>query len=221
MNKILSVVLFLLVSTTANAQESYSNIENIVLKSLNRYPKDSKNYQIGSIIMSNFNTAKITSTSLIRKINTGICVGLNDDDMYNTIYPARFYGTNDGLDISALKVRYSDGLSEDMKEYVHQYLHNFSGVGRTQTFKDLVQDRPKKLELTYYNGNEHILNEGYTLAFIRADKDWVYVISIDKNYRKQSYPSIITYAFKINPSGTDIFKTQGTKNVTKEKRSTE
>mgnify|MGYP003601730306 FL=1 len=211
--------IFLVLSIFVNAQEVYSNIDSIVIKSINRYPKNSKNYIIGNTILSNFKKAKNVETDLVSKINVGICVGLNISEMNDTVYPARFYGTKKGLDISALRDFFSGGLTDDMKEYVYDYLYKLSDVGSTKTFKYLISDEPKKLNTAFSNANEHVLKQEYTISFIRADKDWVYVISVSENYKKLKYPDIITYAFKVNPSGADIFKTQGTKNSVEEKRS--
>jgi hypothetical protein len=49
------------------------------------------------------------------------------------------------------------------------------------------------------------VQEPDTLSFIRSDKDWTYIISMDIHYKTLSKPGIILYVFKKTYDGPNIF----------------
>lgn len=207
-NILLSNFLLIFIFNTALAQEKFWDIQNKVKTAEKAYSFSDPNYKFLYKISTGFGKSDKLSLANLSKNNVGIAIVLSEPGSGLVIYPAKYTFDKNQINISAIRSKTTGGITEDMKDYVQKYLYTMEEVGRTKLFKQLVSDKPKTEGILTQNSNEYIINEPNTLSFVRGDEDWMFVVSIDDKYKTLENPRIIMYAFKINISGRDIFKTE-------------
>ncbi|WP_157505029.1 hypothetical protein [Flavobacterium tegetincola] len=199
------LLLLLFLSLNLTAQERYQNIKEYVEASVKDYSKYGKtNTQLNTII-SNFNTSEKIALKELQKTNVGICIVLSEDNPDLIISPAKYTFEDDKVNISGIGPQNPSELPDYMTEYVDKYLTEFEGVGSTTLFQKLLSKNITTEGVITENKTETVVNEPNTLSFIRGNDDWMYIISIDNEYKSLSNPRIIVYCFKKSISGDDIF----------------
>ncbi|SHE44202.1 hypothetical protein [Pedobacter caeni] len=199
--------LFISIFNIGQAQEKYADIQSKVKTVVNSYSSADPNYKFLSTMLTGFEKSKKLSLSNFSKDNVGIAIVLSDPEAKLVVFPAKYRFDNDKINVSAIRSRSTGGLTEDMKEYVQKYLYKMEEVGRTKFFSVLLRNRPEVQGTFTQNPAEFIVNEPNSISFVRGDENWMYVISIDNQYKSQEKPRVIIYAFKISISGEDIFNT--------------
>lgn len=201
---------FLLISilNPALAQEKYMDIQSKVKTAEKAYSFSDPNYKFLRNMFTGFGKSEKLSLANLSKDNVGVAIVLSDLSSKLVVSPAKYTFDNNKINISAIRSKGTGGLNEDMKEYVQKYLYKMEEVGSTKLFRSLVLNKPKTEGVFTQNATEFIVNEPNTLSFVRGDEDWMYIVSIDNEYKTLENPRIIMYAFKISISGKDIFNTE-------------
>lgn len=212
------ILILLLISLQLTAQESYQNSKVNVEKSLQEYSKSGKTNAELNTIISNFNGSEKIKAENLKKDNVGICIVLSEDNPDLIISPAKYTFEDEKINISAIGPQNPEELPDNMKEYVQKYLHEFETLGSNKLFQNLIIKRfPTEGTLTE-NKTESIVNEPYSISFIRGNEDWMYIISIDNEYENVTNPRIIVYCFKLSLSGKDIFNLNNSLEDAEERR---
>lgn len=199
------ILTFLFLSTAVLAQEKYTDIQGKVKAALKNYSTTDTNYKVLTTMLSNFEKAKKIGLSNFSKDNIGIAMVLSEEQPALLVWPAKYTFRNDMVNISAIRSKSTGGLTEDMKTYAYKYLHKMEEVGSTKLFRSLVFNKPQTEGTFTQNANEFIIDEPYSVSFVRGNEDWMYIVSIDNQYKTLDKPRIIIYTFKISISGNDIF----------------
>lgn len=197
--------IILFASLQLSAQESYQNISKKLENTLQTYQKAGKENTYLNTIISNFNQSEKSKIDDLQKDNVGICIVLYENNPDLIISPAKYTYDDDKINISAIGPQNPGELPAYMKEYVQKYLTEFESLGNTKLFKSLIFKKFPAQGIFNENRTEYIVNEPNTLSFIRGNSDWMFIISIDENYKNLANPRIIVYCFKKSISGKDIF----------------
>ena len=189
------------------AQENYRDIQSKVRAAEKAYSFGDPNYKFLYKLSTGFGKSEKLSLANLSKNNVGVAIVLSDASSKLVVFPAKYTFDNNKINISAIRSKATGGLTEDMKDYVQKYLYKMEELGSTKLFRSLMSDKPKTEGIFTQNPTEFIINEPNTLSFVRGDEDWMYIVSIDNNYKTLEHPRIIMYAFKLSISGKDIFST--------------
>ncbi|MDR7211457.1 tetratricopeptide repeat protein [Flavobacterium piscis] len=199
------ILILLLIPLQFVAQESYQNVKKNVEKSLQTYTKNGKINTYLNTIISNFNESKKNELKDLKKDNVGICIVLSEDNPDLIISPAKYTFDDEKINISGIGPQNPSKLPDYMEEYVQKYLTEFESIGSTILFQKLILKRIATEGTLTENKTESIVNEPNTVSFIRGNDDWMYIISIDDDYKNLANPRIMVYCFKKSISGKDIF----------------
>lgn len=197
--------IILFASLQLSAQESYQNISKKLENTLQTYQKAGKENTYLNTIISNFNQSEKSKIDDLQKDNVGICIVLYENNPDLIISPAKYTYDDDKINISAIGPQNPGELPDYMKEYVQKYLTESESIGSTKLFQNLIFKKFPAQGTFTENKTEYIINEPNTLSFIRGNSDWMFIISIDENYKNLTNPRIIVYCFKKSISGKDIF----------------
>lgn len=83
-----------------------------------------------------------------------------------------------------------------MKDYVYAYQTDQKSLPSNPYTLKLIQTSIDTEGILSDNDTEHIIKEPNSISYVRGNKDWTYIFSIDKNYTYLDNPRIIVYAFK-------------------------
>ncbi|RZJ82130.1 MAG: hypothetical protein EOO20_24675, partial [Chryseobacterium sp.] len=189
---------FLLISifSAVRAQEKYRDIQSKVKTAEKAYSFNDPNYKFLYNIYTGFGRSDKLSLANLSKSNVGVAIVLSEPGSGLIVYPAKYTFGNNKVNISTIRSKTAGGLTEDMKDFVQKYLYKMEAVGSTKLFRQLMSDKPKTEGTFTQNSTEFIINEPNTLSFVRGDEDWMFVVSIDDQYKTLEKPRIIMYAFK-------------------------
>jgi hypothetical protein len=202
----------LLLASVCTGQETYHEVRSIVEKRMSSYPQDSINTRHVRIIFQAFDQAEKPDFIEYSKRNFGLAFSMSDEDgdvtgQYAVVaaHPA-LYTYNDGkMDISAVRTPAGKEPDPGLKEYTDAFMKNPLETGGTTVFQFLWSSKRECLGRFMENQTELVVQEPDTLSFIRSDKDWTYIISMDIHYKTLSKPGIILYVFKKTYDGPNIF----------------
>lgn len=187
-------------------QEKYLNVKPKLDKAVKDYAEKGKTNPFLNTIISNFNQSSKGDLESFKKTNVGICIVLSSGNPELVTAPSKYTFSNEKINISAIGPQDQTKLSADIKDYVQKYTSELENVGKTILFKKIIQ-KDFEAEGTFSeNSTEYIVNEPYTISFVRGDQNWMYIISIEDDYKNLDDARIIVYAFKKTISGPDIFK---------------
>lgn len=214
MKKKLTLTLFLAIfALFSYSQSTYNNtIKEIVENRVKNYPTDGENITHVKNIIIAFNNANKAVEEDYKKRNIGVAIALAEEDLNDTnkyndplIYPALISHNNSKIDISALRTPVGNTPNPNLEKYNKTYLYDYTKIGSTKVFQKLITAKPNAEGTYKENDNEIIVEDPLSLSYIRSDSDWIYIISIDKNYENLATPRILIYAMKKNFSGKNIF----------------
>ena len=199
------ILILLLVSLQVTAQETYQNNKEKVENAIQAYKKNGKINSHLNTILSNFEASERMDLKDLKKDNVGICILLSEDNPDLIISPAKYTFGNEKINISGIGSQNPSDLTDSMKEYVQTYLTAFESIGSTALFQKLILEEFATEGTLTENKTESIVQEPNTISFIRGDVDWMYVVSIEDDYKNAKKSRIIVYCFKMSFSGASIF----------------
>ncbi|SHI87845.1 hypothetical protein [Flavobacterium terrae] len=204
-NTIKYVQILLLISLQLTAQENYQNVKKNIEEYIQIYKREGKTNKYLNTIISNFNESKKIELKDLKKDNVGICIILSEDNPDLIISPAKYTFYEEKINISAIGPQNPNELPDYMKEYVQKYLTEIESIGGTELFQKLILKKIETEGTFIENKTEYVVNEPNTISFIREKDNWMYIISIDDDYKNLTNPRIIVYCFKNSISGKNIF----------------
>lgn len=204
-NTIKYVQILLLISLQLTAQENYQNVKKNIEEYIQIYKREGKTNKNLNTIISNFNESKKIELKDLKKDNVGICIILSEDNPDLIISPAKYTFYEEKINISAIGPQNPNELPDYMKEYVQKYLTEIESIGGTELFQKLILKKIETEGTFIENKTEYVVNEPNTISFIREKDNWMYIISIDDDYKNLTNPRIIVYCFKNSISGKNIF----------------
>lgn len=213
-------LLLLFTSLQLLAQDNYQNIKKDLEKTLQTYSKKGKETSYLNTIISNFNKSEKNELEDLKKDNVGVCIVLSEDNPDLIVSPAKYTFENDKINISAIGPQNPGQLPDHMKEYVQKYLTESESVGTTSLFQKLIFQKIPTEGILTENNTENIINEPNTLSFVRGNPDWMYIVSIDDQYKELANPRMIVYCFRKSISAADIFKLNNTVEDMEKRRQT-
>lgn len=216
---VISCTLIFLLSIHLVAQEKFIDATDKITRIVDLYKDNPNDPVVVNTILANFNNAGKVEQQHLNKSDVGICIVLTPSNLDYLITPAKYTYQNDKINLSAFRIRGTNALNDDMKDYVIRYQTDFKTIGESPFFAKLLQTKINTEGTLTENETEHIIEEPYTISFVRGDKDWTYIVSIDKAYKKIDKPQIIIYVFKKTLKDDDLFSTNNSA-TTKNKRVT-
>jgi len=186
----------LLLSIQAFAQEQYLNAKDKITKNVELFTESQNDKELLNSIITNFEKSTKVDTEDLQKTNIGICVVLSPESTTLFVTPSKYTYSNGRINLSAFRIRGTNEISDDMKDYVHNYQTDIKSLSSNPYTLKLIKTSIDTEGILSENDTEHIIKEPYSISYARGNKDWTYIISIDKNYTYQDQPRIIVYAFK-------------------------
>lgn len=211
--KLLSILFLVVFTISSYSQNTYKKlIKELVENRIEEYPSEGKNTTHIKNILNAFNHVNKPIEEDYTKRTFGVALALTEEDMasnqkYNDplIYPALYSFHDSKIDIAALRTSGGKVADPSTIEYNQTYLYDYEKTGSTKLFYELITSKRNALGTYTENTTEIVVKEPSSLSFIRSDNDWMYIISIDKNYKSLAIPRILIYAFKKNFTGRNIF----------------
>lgn len=204
---VISCTIIFLLSLHIVAQKKFIDAKDKITSIIDLYNENAKDQILANTILTNFNNSSKVEQQQLNKTDVGICIVLTPTDLNYLIAPAKYTYQNEKINLSAFRIRGTNEITADMQDYIIRYQTDFKTLGRSPYFTELLQTRIHTEGILTENETEHIIEEPYAISFVRGNKDWTYIISIDKAYKNIDKPQIIIYAFRKTLSKNNLFNT--------------
>ena len=211
--KIILVLVAMGLYHVSNAQTAYEGtVQKKINESLERYKATSENVKHARAVLAKFEAAPKLDKIELQKRNVGIGIVLSPDDLNGSsisepaLAPAGYSYKDSKIGLAAVRDPKNKGSNPKLDRYTQTYIYHYEGIYTDPTMEFLMNNEVPAEGSVTSNSKEFIVEEEATLSFVRGDKDWMYIVSIDSNYERLAEPRIIFYAFRISFSPPDIFK---------------
>lgn len=205
------IVIFFLFTTTLIGQVQYNDVQEVIKNTVALYNESQKDKDLLNTILANFNQSDKVNSEELKKTNLGICVVLNPEYSALLVAPAKYTYRNGKINLSAFRLRGTNKISNDMDAYVYNYQNDIKTLGESPFFLKLLQNNIDTDGTLTENETEHIIDEATGISFVRGNKDWMYIVSIDKRYNSVKQPQVIVYLFQKTLNDNDSRKTPANK----------